>query len=73
MWFSCNCLPKYRNLSLSAYSWNDASESCKQSGMFLPSIKTMDDVNGIATSSDGECGLITFLGLRRNEEVRLAP
>ena len=39
--------------------------------MALPSIKTMQDVIGMKVPSNSDCGLITFLGLRRNKEVRL--
>ena len=36
----------------------------------LPSIKTHYDIADIEFSSDTDCGLITFLGLRRDKEVR---
>ena len=55
----------------SGYTWTEADDLCKQTGMALPSIKTMQDVIGMKVPSNSDCGLITFLGLRRNKEVRL--
>ena len=55
----------------SGYTWTEADALCKQTGMALPSIKTMYDIVGMRASRNSDCGLITFLGLRRNKEVRL--
>ena len=56
----------------SNYSWDDADSKCRALGMSLPSVKLIEDVDSIRnghTSEKQECGLMTFLAMRRNHKV----
>ena len=56
------------------YSWDDADRECQSVGMYLPSIKILPDVEFIRDShllADKHCGLMTFLGMKRNEMVNI--
>ena len=53
----------------SGFTWNEAHDLCKEKGMYLPSFKTTGDEAMTASLARSECGLITFMGLRRNKEV----
>ena len=63
----CICFNVFRN-----YSWDDADRICRSLDMSLPLIKTIQDVESVRlgyVAEKEECGLMTFLAMRRNHEV----
>ena len=56
----------------SNYSWDDADSRCRSLGMSLPSVKSIEDVESIRNghaSEKQECGLMTFLAMRRDHKA----
>ena len=58
----------------SNYSWDEAEKTCLENGMSLPSIKTTQALRGLVSFSENhDCGLLTFLGMKRNSQVVTFP
>ena len=54
----------------SNYSWDEAENTCLEKGMSLPLTKTIEALSDLSSlSANHDCGLLTFLGMKRNSQV----
>ena len=58
----------------SKYSWYEAEKTCLENGMSLPLTKTIESLSDLGSfSANHDCGLLTFLGMKRNSQVVTFP